>query len=432
MMEGRYQLSLVALSLLIAVLASLTALTMAARANLTDSETAARTWRIGGGCLLGLGIWSMHFVGMLAFHLPIVVSYDLTLTLLSMLVAGLMSVCAMSLVAGPVRSRLRMGAGALLMAAGIACMHYIGMAAMKMHPAIQWHAGWVAASLFLAVAACRAALQFTFHAPNALSSFRARASGANWIGLGITAMHYTGMQAARFAQESVCGVTGSTGMSQTSLALLVSGVVVFILGLALFVAWMEQRLEARLLRLRNNLLAHELDGALAELRSAALHDPLTQLPNRRLLQQRVKDAVCNASLSRHRFALMFIDLDGFKQVNDILGHQAGDDMLIEVSQRMKSLMGPGDTLARLGGDEFVAVLHIGDDAGLLALTGKILHAVYACGQPQQAVPRVTASIGIAWCPDHAACERRLMACADAAMYRAKDGGRNRHVIYTPV
>lgn len=137
-MTGTYNEILVLFSLLVAILASYTALDMACRVATTQG-VAARWWLAGGAFAMGLGIWSMHFVGMLAFHLPIPLGYDIGLTLCSMLAAFGASAFALWLVSREELPLRRLLLGAVLMGTGIALMHYIGMAALQMQPGIDYH-----------------------------------------------------------------------------------------------------------------------------------------------------------------------------------------------------------------------------------------------------------------------------------------------------
>ena len=429
MLRGSYDVSLVLVSVMVAVLASFTALTMAGRTQTASTPAGRWAWRLAGGVAMGCGIWSMHFVGMLAFSLPIPLGYALDLTLASLLAAIAASVFALWLASLPALPRTRLFAGALLMGGGIATMHYVGMAALRMQPSIDWDPAWVAISLLIAIAACWVALHLAFRARDGHMPLRARSGAAMLLGVGIVGMHYTGMAAARFPEDAVCGAVGRSALPPPMMAWLVVAFTLLVLGLALGLAWMEQRMEATLLRMRNAMLSSSLDAAHSELSQAALHDPLTRLPNRRLLQQHIDNALARAEQDHSRFAVMFLDLDGFKQVNDLFGHQAGDALLVAVSERIGRLMRPGDVLARLGGDEFVllAPLDCSDDVTLLAQ--RILQSLDSDSLlPGLAAP-VSASIGIALCPDHATTERQLMSHADTAMYQAKHAGRNRHVLF---
>ena len=152
MLVGTYNPSLVLVSLGVAVLASYTALGMANCAR-GQRLPAARYWLSGGAFAMGIGIWAMHFVGMLAFSLPIDMGYDIPLTLLSLAIAIGCSAFALWTVCRDELPQRRLAVGALLMGAGIAAMHYVGMAAMRMQPGIVYHRGWFALSILIAVAA---------------------------------------------------------------------------------------------------------------------------------------------------------------------------------------------------------------------------------------------------------------------------------------
>lgn len=153
----------------------------------------------GGGFAMGLGVWSMHFVGMLAFHLPIPLGYDIGLTVCSMLAAVASSAFALWVGSRSQLPLLRLVLGAALMGAGIVLMHYIGMAALQMQPGIQYHLGWFTLSVVVAVAASGAALWISFHLRReGRRKYFLRALAAVVMGLAIVGMHYMGMAAAQF------------------------------------------------------------------------------------------------------------------------------------------------------------------------------------------------------------------------------------------
>ncbi|WMJ68369.1 bifunctional diguanylate cyclase/phosphodiesterase [Stenotrophomonas sp. 24(2023)] len=425
-MTGSYSQSLVAFSLLVAILASYTALDMAGRLA-TSTGRVARWWLAGGAAAMGLGIWSMHFIGMLAFDLPIPVGYDLAITGYSLLVSIGASAFALWLVSRPVLPRRRLAAGAVLIGLGIACMHYLGMAAMRMQPGIDYHPGWFIASIVVAMLAAGAALWIAFRLRvEARNTVRLRALASLVMGLAIVGMHYTGMAAARFPAGSICGAVGDGGLDAQWLAVLVIVTTVATLGIALVASLFDRQM-----RMRTGVLADSLASANHKLLQAALHDPLTQLPNRMLLQDRIEQAIEEARRQQHAVAVMFCDLDGFKAVNDAYGHQIGDRLLVAVARRVGALLRPQDTFARLGGDEFVIVLAIEAPDDAVVVAERLIAAVAEPFVVDAAELQVSASLGIALYPDDAAGERELMAHADAAMYHTKQGGRNGYTFFTP-
>jgi diguanylate cyclase (GGDEF)-like protein len=429
MLIGSYTPWLVVVSFLVAILASFTALDMANRVTTAPSSRISVLWLVGGGCAMGLGIWSMHFIGMLAFRLPIPLGYDLSLTGASLLAAVASSIFALWLVSRPTLPHSRLALGGLLMGCGIASMHYIGMSAMLMRPGIEYHSGWFMLSIIVAVAASWVALFVAFRLRHNDTRLHHRIVPAVLLGVAIVGMHYTGMTAAQFPADSICGAAAGDGLQTQWLGALVMVLTIGILAVVLLVSWLDQRQQAQLLRLRNQHLRSSLDDAEAELSQAALHDPLTHLPNRLLLQQRIDQALIDAELRGGRFAVMFMDLDGFKQVNDAYGHQTGDSLLVAVAARTRQLLRPTDVLARLGGDEFVLVVGIENDEEVTAVASRILQSIGQGSLVPGHEIQVTASIGIAICPDHAATERQLMGYADAAMYQAKEAGRNAYVVF---
>ena len=161
----------------------------------------------------------------------------------------------------------------------------------------------------------------------------------------------------------------------------------------------------------------------------AFHDTLTELPNRALLFDRLSQALARLRREEGHFALMLMDLDGFKQVNDSWGHATGDELLCGVSERLLSCVRESDTVARLGGDEFALLLHgIGSEGEAARMARKVLRSLAEPFHLGDAHMGMGASIGIALCPRHGLSLDALLSQADQAMYRAKQEGKCRHVI----
>ncbi len=170
----------------------------------------------------------------------------------------------------------------------------------------------------------------------------------------------------------------------------------------------------------------------AQARFIAHHDALTGLPNRALLNDRLQLAISTARRARRRVAVVFIDLDRFKEINDSLGHQVGDALLKAVAARLTASVRDSDTICRLSGDEFIALLPGVHDSGEVSRIVGNLHAGLAQPFPVDGVElRVTASIGVALYPDDADSIDLLMRNADAAMYHAKGSGRNAYQFFSP-
>jgi len=187
-------------------------------------------------------------------------------------------------------------------------------------------------------------------------------------------------------------------------------------------AGLERRVEQR---------TAELADAIKQLERQALHDPLTRLPNRTLLQDRLHQGILAAQRAKKATALVMFDLDGFKAVNDNHGHDVGDRLLQEVATRLTGSLRQSDTVGRLGGDEFAVVLPFTDVMGATRAAIRLLEAVKQPFQLDGSAITVVSSLGIAAYPDHAADITTLCRCADAAMSEAKRR-RSGHFVYHPV
>jgi NO-binding membrane sensor protein with MHYT domain len=196
---------LVLLSLGIAVIASFVALELASRIATYKGQKAARYWLAGGAISMGIGIWSMHFIGMLAYRPPIPLSYDVGITLLSLAIAILAAGFALYWASRAAMNWVRLPGGALLMGLGIASMHYAGMAAMRMEPSIRYEPWLFSLSLLIAVAASAVALWYIsrMRLDTIMSAFWNRTGSALIMGTAFCAMHYAAMAAADIAPDSV-------------------------------------------------------------------------------------------------------------------------------------------------------------------------------------------------------------------------------------
>ncbi|WP_408177226.1 putative bifunctional diguanylate cyclase/phosphodiesterase [Paraburkholderia dipogonis] len=415
-MQSSYNLWLVTISFVVATLASYTALDLTGRIFLLASARLRHVWRLGGAAALGVGIWSMHFIAMLAFSLPIPLGYDFATTAASLGLA-----IGASYLALYVTTRVRLTAGRLLaggvvMGFGIAGMHYTGMAAMQMAPGIHYRLAWFAASLAIAIGASTAALWMARALSNddARHVVRKRLAAALVMGVAITGMHYAAMAAAEFPLGAVCGA--AKGVNATWLA---TSVILLTFAI-LIVTLMLSRFDARTAFLVGAV--SKLNGQIVRL---ATLDTLTGLPNRSTLTDRIERAILSARRQRTLFAILFMDLDGFKTINDSLGHSAGDQVLTAFAQRLLLCVRSSDTVARLGGDEFVVLsenLGSREDAGALAegVLERMRLGVWTDSQPLQVMP----SIGIALYPHDGDTVETLLKHADAAMYEAKRAGRS--------
>ena len=169
------------------------------------------------------------------------------------------------------------------------------------------------------------------------------------------------------------------------------------------------------------------------MQNLAHYDPLTGLPNRTLLSDRLQQAITAAKREKSHMALMFIDLDKFKPVNDTLGHHIGDLLLKEVATRMLNCMRESDTAARIGGDEFIVLLPLIEaEIDTLAVAEKIREAICQPFKIAEHTLNISTSIGVAVYPEHGIDEKTLLKNADTAMYYAKQVGRNNVMLFNPI
>jgi NO-binding membrane sensor protein with MHYT domain len=226
-MVGTYNPLLVLVSVLVAIFVSYTALSLSARVARAKDSGNTGLWVAGGALAMGCGIWSMHFIGMLAFTLPIPLTYDLGLTIASLVIAIAISGFALSVATNPEISLGHLTVSAIIMGAGISAMHYSGMAAIDLVPMITYEPLLLAASVAIAVGASWAALWlfFRLREGRSLAMHLMRVGAAFVMGFAISGMHYTGMAASRFSPRSVC--IGGAGVNSGSLAV-TTAIVAFI------------------------------------------------------------------------------------------------------------------------------------------------------------------------------------------------------------
>jgi len=436
-MPSGYNLLVVAASFLIAMLASYVTLDLARRVR-SAQRRVGLAWWAAGSLVMGTGIWSMHFLGMQAFTLPIAIGFSSGMTLLSWLAALAAAGVALELASREHFGHWQLALGALFMGAGISGMHYIGMGAMVMAPGIVWDPFIVALSVLIAVLASAAALLIFKLLRQVHAGQRLKYQlGASWVmAVAICGMHYTGMAAASFLMGSVClsaGELGGPGL--TVLVVMAAGM---LLVSTLFTSILDARLQSTAERLTESLQESNarLKAANDELQHRAFSDPLTGLPNRLLFEDRLRQALLRLDRTNHegvvdRLAVLFVDLDGFKPINDSFGHAAGDLILRGAADRLRLEAREGDTVARVGGDEFLLLLeNVVDEEACISVAKRALTALSKPFELTGKQVQIACSIGIAIHPGHG--ERsKLVANADAAMYAAKRAGGSCHVLFEP-
>lgn len=423
MLHASWDPILVGISFLVAFIASFVALDSAAKIAASNKK-AAIFWRITGGATLGIGIWSMHFIGMLAMKMPMPMSYHLELTIVSLLAAIIASSLAINIaVAGNTLSLKRLCIATALLSSGVVTMHYVGMAALMAHDDITWSIPLIIASVVIAIVASCVGLWLAFSLRlNSKGVLLTRVGAALAMGIAIAAMHYTGMSAATFTGHGHMMANHAAMVSEEGLSIWVSVTTLLLLGLMLMISMVDSQV-------RTTRLTENLQRLNQQLEQQARYDGLTGLANRSQIDMRLLACLHQSKLSGSTFALVLMDLDRFKLVNDAWGHHVGDNLLVSVANRMSACLTPKMTLARIGGDEFILLAPDCTEAEIADICARMVESIrrpfYHSGQ----ILQISLSVGISLYPRHGETSQDLKLAADTAMYHVKHGGRNGWVFY---
>jgi len=538
-----YRWGLVFVSIIIAILSSFTAFGTSERQYSSSLKSHKIAWNLFGAVSIGFGIWAMHFIAMLAFSLPMPISYDVLQTLISVIPAIVASSLVLWNMTQQTYSAKRLVIGGVLLGTGIGLMHYIGMLAMRVNAQMVHHQLLSYLSIFIAILLAIVALKVSLHGVK-YSQYqfisRRQIVSAIVMGVAISAMHYMAMAAVDF--YPLQQTSSVAGISSSRLGSLVIAVVMVILSLAISIPYflrykqmtgvLDENLKrlsfalgaanqgwfdlnprsgvvsvsdsyARLLgyepdefepsisRWQNSIHPDDLqvtiDAAKRNLRSngpleyeyrrqtkqgqwlwlrsvaevvewdkdnkptrligiqtditeskdqqkelehRAHYDVLTQLPNRTLFAERFNQAVEKSKNNGTLLAICFLDLDNFKPVNDDFGHDVGDQLLIEVANRIKSHLREEDTVSRQGGDEFTLLLSDFDSYDQCELMLERIQQSLAETYLINDYPHnISASIGVTLYPNDDADIDTLIRHADQAMYQAKISGRSRYHLF---
>jgi diguanylate cyclase (GGDEF)-like protein len=390
---------LLALAVLVCGGGSWVALELFRRAR-QRSERQRFGWLFLAAVAAGCAVWCMHFVAMLAYRNDVPATFDPFLTVASLMVAIAGAAVSFALLVNrrPLPRLSTMVLAGLLLGGAVCAMHYIGMFAYKVDGLLIWNPRYVAVSILFAGLFAVAAM---------LSEGRGRSLIALLsLTLCILSLHFTGMAALEVipSGQQFAGNPGAVG-----LAVAVACGVLLIVG--------------------TGAASHMIDAdvnekALETLRELALTDSLTGLPNRNSLVSFLEIKLARAQAETRRFAVVIIDFDKFKAVNDVHGHEGGDDMLREVASRMRCALKDGEFLARIGGDEFAAVFPLPQGRSAESFLGRLEAVLARPVQIKEFDVLPHASFGVALYPQDGETAARLLGNADLAMYRAKaDPGR---------
>ncbi|MFM1653749.1 EAL domain-containing protein [Brevibacillus sp. B_LB10_24] len=403
LLEGYYNKWIVLLSFVIAVVASYSALNLASKISRAQGRSQI-TWLIAGSCVMGSGVWSMHFVGMLALHLTVKVHYDIGITVLSMLASIVASFIAFYITMPKQVGWKNIGIGGFFMASGIVAMHYTGMSAMQLPAQVVYDSYYWCLSVLIAFAASYSALLLFLRFRHTPSSSWWKWTSAVVMGTAIFGMHYTAMKSSQF--WCVPPVPEAPPTDEIFNPALLAGVTVstfFILMVSLGAMYFDRHV----------------------LEKMAYRDQLTGLPNRYELN-RYFDEVVEKSKEA---AVLFIDLDQFKTINDTLGHDIGDLLVQEAGRRLQLFLNEKQQVFRLGGDEFLVVANECGRQQAEELASRILETIKKPYHLEGNELYITASVGVSLAPLHGSDRGTLLKRADTAMYTAKGSGKNRYRLF---
>ncbi len=398
-----HNLWLVFLAAIVCVTGSWSVIRLLARASSTFGAQ-KWGWLFLASSAAGTSIWCTHFIAMLGYEPDVPIGFDPLLTAISLAIAiiGTSAGFVVATISSRPASHI---AGGAIVGCSIAAMHYTGMLAYRVKGLIQWDYGFLVASVILCVLFSAAAVRIALGSQS--RSGRIAATGA--MALAIVALHFTGMAAFKIIPMDIEG-RFSTPDALLVMALAVAGVALVIVGAGLASYVID-----------DSVRAHSFE----ELKRMALNDSLTGLPNRSSFNEQMDREVAIADACREKFALICIDLDRFKEINDLQGHGAGDEVLLILARRMRNLLLEGEFIARLGGDEFAAIQRNRGQADLFDFISRLEKALFEPIQLGETKISSGASLGVAIYPDNANATSVLVNNADLAMYRAKrDPGRS--------
>lgn len=395
--KDNHNLAMVVVAAVVCVAGSLTVLRLFADVVRTTGMQKAG-WQFIAAVAAGSSIWCTHFIAMLGYEPGVPVSFDAVLTIVSLLLA----ICGCWLgfaIASSNVTKIAPALGGAVVGMSIVCMHYTGMVAYRVAGIISWDMTYLVASIILATVL--SALSLHVFMLRADRSMRLASTGI--LVLAIVALHFTGMTALRVEPMMVDG-SFSDPAALRALGIAIGGVAIIIAGVG--------------------LASHLIDGSVREeslerLREMAMNDSLTGLPNRASFHDRLDHEIDLASETGGKLALICIDLDRFKEINDLRGHAAGDQVLISLAHRMRASLRDNEFISRLGGDEFAAIHRFRSETELSNFLERIESVI---GEPitlDESEFSPGASIGVALYPDDAADKETLVNNADLAMYRAK-------------
>lgn len=423
MVHTDYNLPLLITSVIVTIITCFLALSLDILANARNHQKSNYLGLIiASGLTLGLAIWVMHFIGMMASHLPNNYYFSPSLTFLSYVIAAVASIFAVWLSSNASLSLSRIVMASILMGSGIAGMHYTGM--MGLHVPdyqILYNPLWVMLSVLLGIVGSTIAF---------IQIFKAKIQqnyslGKRWIvactlALSIVTLHYVAMLAVDFVEMGQPAAIMYQATDQKVIAFAILFVISLILGTGLFLGSLELRLDEK------NKALTTLNQELADL---ALQDHLTKLPNRFYLDTYTRRIFQEHHQNNEQISFLYIDVDHFKIINDVFGHYIGDQLLLHIVGRLQSFLNERTQLIRIGGDEFLLIIEQSYLTEAIHVAEQIIATVKKEYSLESRDIKVSLSIGVAMFPEHGHDLKSLLINADMAMFLSKEQGRNTYRVF---
>jgi diguanylate cyclase len=354
-------------------------------------------WLFLAAAAAGASVWCTHFMAMLAFDVRAPVTFDPLLTLASLVVA--IAGCGIGFqVALRGRSTQYAEVGGAVIGLAIAAMHYTGMMAYHVEGLVEWSAGYVAASVAMSALFSAAALRQAVRRPWT----HAHHAAPGLFVLAVVSLHFTGMTALSIT-PLVTGAPLANSNVLAAMAIAVAGVSLIIVGTGVASFVIDSK---------------ATEDMAERLQHMARNDALTGLPNRSYFADHLGKELERARIGGNRIGVVGIDLDRFKEINDLRGLAAGDAALRAIGQRLSDLLRDGEFVARAGGDEFAAAKRFNEQGELLEFVSRLEAALFAPIRIDDFEAVTGASLGVAVYPEDGDTQERLVNNADLAMYRA--------------
>lgn len=403
-----HNLSLVLLAVLMCLVGSYVSVRLFHR-TIVEKDSARFYWCFLSALTAGAAIWATHFIAMLGYRPNAPVTFDGPLTIFSALIA--VAGTAIGLLFAMHRNRrIAIWCGGGTIGLAIAAMHYVGMFAYRVDGMVSWIPSYVFASIAVAVLLCAGLVSRLSKMSGPLDAMASVAL----LSAAIAGLHFTGM--AAFVVTPLAGVSvGADSAAFTAMATAIALVAFLIVGAGISTHLLERKTQS---------------DSQARLKHIALHDALTEIANRRGFTAALEDECQKLRRYGRPFALLLIDLDRFKPINDTLGHPVGDEVLRRVAARIKRAIRHGDFLARPGGDEFAVIAYgIGEEVDAVHMAERIVEILDRPYIVDGNVAELGASVGIALAPDHGSTADELVQRTDVALYTAKQEGKGRSCIF---